>query len=49
MKKLNNLWQLNSKWLTLYCDLWQDNGKLLEYWRINKPNSIIIITTYKNC
>lgn len=34
--------------MQLYCDIWEDNANLIEYWRIKKANSIIIITTYNN-
>ena len=34
--------------MQLYCDIWKDNKNIIEYWRIEKPNSIIIITTYDN-
>jgi hypothetical protein len=48
MKKIKNIFELKSKWMELYCDVWKDNENLIEYWRIEKPNSIIIITTYNN-
>jgi len=48
MKKVKNIFELKSKWMELYCDVWNDNGNLFEYWRIKKPNSIIVVTIYNN-
>lgn len=52
---MNNYWQIinqfvkiESPWLTLIGEKIKDNqGKILDYWRVEKADSLIIITEYK--
>lgn len=40
---------LHSQWLSLFCEQWQKpGGDLCEYWRVEKPNSLIVIPLYKS-
>lgn len=48
MKKVKNIFTLDSNWMQLYCDIWEDNYTLIEYWRIEKKDSIIVVTTYND-
>lgn len=41
--------EIKSKWLTLIGEKIRDHeGKVLDYWRVEKDDSLIIITKYKN-
>lgn len=41
--------EIKSRWLTLIGEKIEDNqGKILDYWRVEKDDSLIIITKYKN-
>jgi hypothetical protein len=52
---MNNYWQvinqfvkIESPWLTLIGEKVKDNqGKILDYWRVEKADSLIIITEYQ--
>lgn len=46
---LNQFVQINSPWLTLIGEKILDNeGKILDYWRVEKDDSVIIITRQNN-
>jgi len=46
---LDKFVEIKSPWLTLIGEKIKNNqGKILDYWRIEKADSIIIITTYQN-
>jgi hypothetical protein len=48
-KILETFVSINSPWLTLIGEKIQDNhGKVLDYWRVEKPDSVIIITLQNN-
>lgn len=42
--------ELHSRWMTLIGEhLQDDQGNLLEYWRIEKADSVIVLPIYDNC
>lgn len=53
---MNNQWQvinkiveIKSPWVNLIGEKIKDNqGNILDYWRVEKPDSLVIITQYKN-
>lgn len=46
---INKFVEIKSQWLTLIGEKIEDNqGKILDYWRVEKDDSLIIITKYKN-
>ncbi|MGK7930205.1 MAG: NUDIX hydrolase [Microcystaceae cyanobacterium] len=48
-KKLDTFVCLQSPWLTLIGEKWQDEDqKLLDYWRVEKEDSVIVIPIYRH-
>lgn len=46
---LNKFVEIKSPWLTLIGEKFKDNrGKILDYWRVEKEDSVIIITSYRD-
>ncbi len=46
---INKFVEIKSQWLTLIGEKIRDHqGKILDYWRVEKDDSLIIITKYKN-
>jgi hypothetical protein len=46
---LDEFVQIKSPWLTLIGEKFKDNqGKIVDYWRIEKQDSVIIITSYQD-
>lgn len=46
---LNRLVEINNSWLTLIGEkLKDDKGNILDYWRVEKEDSVIIITIYRH-
>ena len=46
-KVLQPLARLNNKWVTLIGERVEDeNGKLLDYWRVERPDSVIVIPIF---
>jgi hypothetical protein len=38
--------EMHSRWMTLIGEHWQDDrGKILEYWRVEKADSVIVLVT----
>lgn len=49
MKKINEFVEIKSPWLTIIGEKWQDDQEnLLDYWRVEKADSVIIITFWQN-
>lgn len=47
--KKNTITEIKSKWLSLFCEEWVDErGVNLEYWRVEKENSLIVVTVYRD-
>lgn len=47
--KIKEIFHVKSKWLSLFCEEWKtDEGELLEYWRIEKADSLIVIPQFDN-
>lgn len=45
---LGTIATIESPWVTVKCERWQDDQeKELEYWRVNRPDSIIVIPMHK--
>jgi hypothetical protein len=48
-KKLNSFVSIQSPWLRLLGEKWQnEQQQILDYWRVEKADSVIIITLYRN-
>ena len=48
-KKTKRIAQINSDWVDIYCEQWIDDKKqMLDYWRVEKADSVIIIPVYDN-
>ncbi len=48
-KTHDRLVEINSPWVKLICDRLEDNrGKRLDYWRIEKADSVIILTLQRD-
>lgn len=46
---LNKFVEIKSPWVTLIGEKFKDSqGKILDYWRVEKNDSVIIITSYQN-
>ncbi len=44
-KTLDKFLEMRSKWLTLMGEhLQDDRGQILEYWRVEKPDSVVVVT-----
>ncbi len=49
MKVLDRFFDLRSRWLTLIGERWQtDQGDILEYWRVEKDHSVVILPLLNN-
>lgn len=47
--KKDEIVHIHSKWLDLYCESWSsESGNSCEYWRVEKADSLIVITTHEN-
>jgi stalled ribosome rescue protein Dom34 len=47
-KKISNFVEIKSPWLTIIGEKWQDHQqKILDYWRIEKADSVIILTLWQ--
>lgn len=43
-RSLDQLVRIQSKWVTLIAEKWlTDTGETLEYWRVEKPDSVIVL------
>lgn len=48
-KTLDKFIEMQSKWLTLIGEhLEDDRGQILEYWRVEKPHSVVVVTIQGN-
>ena len=48
-KKLRGIVSVKSQWLDIYCEEWQKPClKKCEYWRVEKPDSLIVIPIYQS-
>jgi len=48
-QRIHNLAHIHSTWLDVFCEHWQDEqGQLLEYWRVEKADSIIVLPLWQN-
>ena len=48
-KRDDRLVEINSPWVKLVCDRFEDNtGKRLDYWRVEKADSVIILTLHRD-
>jgi len=46
--KIDEIVHIHSKWLDLYCETWDvSSGEIYEYWRVEKADSIIVVSMYK--
>lgn len=48
MQQIENILTLKSKWVDIYCDKWKDGTQILDYWRVEKLDSIIILPIFEN-
>lgn len=47
--KKDTITHIKTKWVDIFCELWIDNeNKSLEYWRVEKDDSLIVLVTDKN-
>lgn len=47
--KKDTITHIKTKWVDIFCELWVDNeNKLLEYWRVEKDDSLIVLVTNEN-
>lgn len=45
--KRRTVMSLTSQWIELHCEEWQKpEGEVCEYWRVKKPDSLIVIPVY---
>lgn len=48
-QRLQTLAQIHSSWLDIFCERWQDDqGHLLDYWRVEKADSIIVLPLWQD-
>ncbi len=49
MKKISNFVEIKSPWVTIIGEKWQDDQEnFLDYWRVEKADSVIILTVWQN-
>lgn len=45
---LKSIATIDSPWVTVYAEQWRDDtGALLDYWRVERPDSVIVIPVHK--
>ena len=47
--RLHAIAQLDSPWVTLYCERWQnEQGTELDYWRVEQADSVIVLPLWRH-